>query len=52
MEAAMERPIVTYEEQARQERLAHLRMMYVVEKEMATLPVEFLRGAGYEGFGM
>ncbi|CAM9417609.1 unnamed protein product, partial [Sphacelaria rigidula] len=52
MEAAMEHLPVTYEEHARQERLAHFRMMYMVEKEMAELPIEFLRGIGCEGSGI
>ncbi|CAB1110546.1 unnamed protein product [Ectocarpus sp. CCAP 1310/34] len=70
MNAAMESP-VTYEEQVRRERLAHLRVMYTgvdlleghgekqivsqankVEKEMAELPVDFLRGVGYEDYGI
>eukprot|EP00903_Cladosiphon_okamuranus_P007817 g7563.t1 len=51
MNAAMESP-VTYEEQIRQERLAHLRMMYMMEKEMAELPVDFLKDVGYEECGI
>eukprot|EP00752_Nemacystus_decipiens_P006227 g5617.t1 len=51
MNAAMESPI-TYEEQIRRERLAHLRMMYTMEKEMAELPVDFLRDIGYEECGI
>ncbi|CAN0035308.1 unnamed protein product, partial [Pylaiella littoralis] len=51
MNAAMETP-VTYEEQVRRERLAHLRVMYTVEREMADLPIEFLRGVGYEDYGI
>ncbi|CAN0267538.1 unnamed protein product [Ectocarpus sp. 4 AP-2014] len=51
MNAAMESP-VTYEEQVRRERLAHLRVMYTVERDMAELPVDFLRGVGYEDYGM